>query len=275
MDIDAKYPALSELAVANSLNLSTIADSAHDHDEYLTLADCCQLARDEAPRWSVDHYHYLATLNLFLKLLPNYVTNSVKSSFKNIWERLYKRSNSAFLDVLAEATWVIHLHSIVADFKIDVPFNTPDGTKDADIKLCSNGNAIWLDVVNVQLTPLLNEKYPRFVCFKTEIAQERILSKLCYRAVKKYNKKFKEALVSGSLHNASVGILICIVKSAKNVIPPFIGELKEGIPVPPPSGLFSKTRPGLNLVKVFNLGQKDGQEHLEPIPVFEWVNAIY
>lgn len=261
MDLDLNYPALSRLANDNGLSLSAIAATARDHDGYITLADCCQLASRNAP----DCYHYLATLDRFSELLKNDA-----QSRKTVWKKIYRQKESSFLDAIAEAAWVIYFDSIGAKYEVEVPFSNDPNSKNADIKL---GN-IWLDVVNIKLRPLSKTRESGLVFPNSEVAQKNLLLELRKRAIKKYNEKFKGVIELGLLSNPSVGILICIIKSEKAVIFPFMHEIMEGIPIQIPPDLFSKSPRGLNVVQVFRLAPKDQHGYLEPKVIFNWQNEI-
>jgi len=163
-----------------------------------------------------------------------------------------------------------------ADFTIEEPFDKSDTkSKNADIKLRLDGKEIWLDVVNIEFSPLGLKQGMRSVSFNTSIAQEQLLLKLKKRAIEKYNKKFKNAIKSGALQNANVGVLMCVIKSERDVMLPFMYELSEGITIFPPVDVFSESSVGLNFILIFRLGPKENCEYLEPIPIFQWFNTDF
>jgi hypothetical protein len=267
MDLNAAYPALSRLAIANRKTLADIADTANHHDNYITFRDCLKFALNDFPGWSVDFYHYLSTLNEFISILPS----DTKVQRKE-WNRINRTNESAFLDVVAEAAWTIHFHDKSLAYSRDVEFNASQpNSGDADFRLNLGSLDLWLDVVNIELAPLKSNSGPRSNSFNIAVAQERLLSKLAERAVKKYNKKFKPHIMSGSIQNASVGILMCIVKSEQHVILPFAYEFEHNMYVPPPNNIFSDQHPGLDVIWVHRLSPRNSQGYLVPRPLFCWL----
>ena len=267
MDIDSKYPALSRFARTQGRTLKQLAKEAQPHDDYLKLTDCCQFVVNKVPRWShADCYNYLATIDeLFNRLGPN------QELQKKFWNKLRGRgSSSTFLDTISEAAWALYFSDEGRTYSIEVPFyDSNQKTKDADISVSIDGSDLWLDVVNVEFRPLSAKRNNNFFMPSVEKSQKYVISKLKKKAISKYDKKFKHAILSGTLTGASVGVLICISKSEASVMLPF----RENLHQPPPIDLFSDNRPGLNVVCVHTLAACANADYLLPLPIFTWARS--
>ncbi len=274
MNIDLQYPALSSLAQTQGYTLQQLAiDACPQTDKLLRLCDCCQMARDDYPHWRVDHYHYLATINEFIRLLQ---VQGNKQAQVKVWQKLvsqklFKRTPSTFLDTVAEAAWAIHFFNGSWQIKLEVPFkpkgaNSKD-TKDADVVLIIKGKEFWLDVVNVELQDIHRSKD---IIYIDQRSKEAVISVLADRAIKKYAGKFSKAVRSGSLQGASTGILLCFLKSEKHVIPPLLFDHLHGTDIPPPPNLFSEKNIGLDMVLAGTLTPSHDKEYLQTEPILKW-----
>lgn len=275
MDIGQKYPALSRLASTQGFTLEKLAEEASPQDGvYLRLCDCCKMVKEDWPRWRVDPYHYLATIDKFLKF-----TNGTPAATK-IWnkltsKRLFQKAPSIFLDTVAEAAWALHFFNKQLKFNLEVPFDRSDpNSMDADILLELDSRKYWLDVINVEFMPL-RPLPPRDAARPGLVrwSMDTVIEKIASRAIKKYNGKFRKALLSGSLKGASTGILLCFVKSELQVIPPILPHLNEKLP--PPSALFTPRNVGLDLVFGYTLIPSPEDEYLLPHTFFEWIRKAY
>jgi hypothetical protein len=254
MNVDFQYPALSSIAKTQGFTLQQLAENAClQSDKLLRLCDCCQMARDDYPHWRVDHYHYLATIDEFIKKLQGNDHAQMMIWQKLVSDKLFRKTPSIFLDTVAEAAWAIHFINGGWQIKLEVPFQN----KNADIVLVIKGKEFWLDVINVELHHIHRSK-------------EGIISAIAKRAIKKYTNKFKKAVLSGPLQGASTGILLCFLKSEKYVVPPLLIDYLHGAELPPPPELFSSKNIGLDMVWGHTLTSLHDKEYLQPEPLIKW-----
>lgn len=92
------------------------------------------------------------------------------------------------------------------------------------------------------------------------------------RAHRKYDDKFKRYVNSGALQGKHTGILLSILKAEKELLLPLFIDLQFDSGTPPPSGLFTESRPSLASVTVTNFVRLEGTEHLMPNVLFNWMN---
>lgn len=274
MNVDDRYPALSSLAQCQGCTLNALGKGSQRVDnKYLRLNDCCDMVLNDSPRWSVDPYHYLATLDEFAKRLQG--DDSVR---RKIWDKLVGGSPvgggpSVFLDTVAEAAWYLYFLDSGQSPVLEEPFDPSNpNSKDADIVLTLNGTKCWLDVLNVDFNggslPSANPN----TSFIGRPTREDIEAQLVKRATKKYDTKFKDAVKTGHLQNASVGILLCLMKSEPKIISSFFVDLENGTELPPPTNLFGDRRPKFWLVWVNTLRPRLNSDVLQPLPILTWVN---
>lgn len=268
MNIDAKYPALARMARSQGYTLEALGRGAHfKRDKYIGLADSCDLALKDSPLWAnADHHNYLATLDAFVnRLLPNNV------ACKKIWGKLVGAS-SAFLDTVVEAAWALHFWDNNVHAVIEKPFNPSYArSKDADLFVTIDGRNFWLDALNVGPNrPYLPapKAIPRWVGLAPF---EEVASKLAWRAKTKYKEKFKDAIRSGQLQRSSVGVLLCILKMEKVVLPQFLADPLMNAKMPPPAILFDEQSPFFDLVSVHTLRGNDDTNLLRPVGILEWI----
>ncbi len=258
MNIDFQYPALSSLAQSQGATLEQLALSACPQtDKLLRLCDCCQMARDDYPRWRVDYYHYLATIDELIRRLQCNKLAQIKVWQKLVSQNLFRKTPSIFLDTVAEAAWAIHFINGGQQVKMEMPFETGTNSKDADVVLIIKEKEFWLDIVNVELHHIHRSR-------------EAIISALANRAIKKYTDKFKKAVLSGSLQGASTGILLCFLKSEQSVIPLLLLDYLHGADIPPPPNLFSESNIGLDMVWAHTLTPSPDKEYLQPEVLLKW-----
>jgi hypothetical protein len=265
MNVDQKYPALARLAQSQGYTLEKLAlEASPQDDSYLRLCDCCKMALYDWPRWRIDIYHYLATIDKLIRCLDGKLHKKVKLWNKLYSKGLFQKTPSIFLDTVAEAAWGIHFFGSHYEFSMETPFDPADPTsKDADIVLNLEGMQYWLDVLNVEFAPLPTAALDGVVSG----SKDAVISELARRAIKKYRDKFKKAILSGPLVGASAGILLCFLKSEQQVIPPILPYI--GQEFPPPLGLFSEKNIGLDLVYAYTLAPSN-DEYLQPHIYFKW-----
>lgn len=267
MNIDLQYPALSSLASTQGYTLEKLAlESSLQDDIYLRLCDCCKMALDKCPRWRVDIYHYLATIDELIRCLNGKPREQAKLWNKLISKKLFQRTPSIFLDTVAEAAWGIHLFKSQYEFSMETPLDPSDpNSKDADIVLTIKNKCYWLDVLNVEFAPI-SATVPGEL---SRGSKDSVIAVLAQRAIKKYRTKFKKAVLSGPLFGASIGILLCFLKSEQQVIPPILPYLNQT--VVPPAGLFSEKNVGLDLVYAYTLIPTADGDYLQPKTYFQWI----
>jgi hypothetical protein len=270
MNVDAQFPALSFLAQSKGREktLNQLGKDAHPKDDkYLGLADCCQAVLNDRPRWVVDEYNYLATLNEFISRLPD--NPGVR---KKIWDKLKNIGHpTAFLDTVVEAAWALYFwdNSIPTDgLEMQLDPSKPKG-KDADIVLTCKGIKYWLDAYSVQLDQQLEYLISSMKARKvSRPPYQEIITELTAHAKKKYDDKFKATVNSGSLRGSSVGVLLCVLKAEKIVIPPLSHTLGVEESLPPE---LSETCPGLDIVWIHTFRLRKGSDLLKPIQIRKWI----
>jgi hypothetical protein len=255
LDIDNKYSALSSLVSSQSngrYNLYKLGKGAQNlGDRYLNLSYCCYEIINNAPRWPAgDSYNYLSTLDAFAKNI-----NNDTNTCKKFYDKLIKRgSESAFLDTIVEATWAVYFWNSGFVPVLEKPFDpTNPHSKDADLVISLNGIEYWLDILSVDLDGSNSSGVKLANSTIGRPSREGLLAELTKRSKRKYDKKFKNAVRMELLKTAHVGVLLCIFKSDKYIIPSFFPDLEEGIDFPPPAKLFGNQRPRLNLIWVHTL----------------------
>lgn len=264
MDIDTKYPALSSLARSQGYTLKQIGKGAQNiPNRYLRLADCCEMALKDYPRWpSCDAYNYLATLDRFLMLTPEHPL-----SHQKIWRKLVGGSESIFLDTVVEAVWAIHFWDSGLAALLEQPLDPSNPiSKDADLVVTLGETRYWLDALSIDMPST-----PSHLIWRPTL--EMRLMELVKRAQKKYDNKFRKAVKSGCLKMDSTGILLCIVKSEREIIPQFIGQFNENTESLIPSNVFNDNRPKLDLIWIHTIRPSKSSDVLEPISLQKWMRA--
>jgi hypothetical protein len=267
--LETKYPALSDLALSQGSSFTALVEASTVHSQMLRLSDCCLMGALDAPRWgNCDHASYLATLELMVTILPE-----EGASRKKLWKKISTGSESKFLDTVAEAAWAIHFSSRGILFTFEEPLDPGDAMpKDADFVLRRDGKTLWLDSYSIQfnqpptVTPRL--AFPFMVGRSREISMNVFQA----RAHRKYDDKFKWHVNSGALQGQHTGILLSILKAEKELLLPFFMDPQFDSTSLPPSGLFTENRPGLASVTVTNFVRVEGNEHLSPNMLFNWMN---
>ena len=237
-DLDAMYPELSRLARAHGYSLASLARPTPAAERFIRLSGCCYMVSNEWPRHGADAYNYLATVNALAGHLVD------QDARERLWRKLVGGTPTAFLDVVVEAAWALYFWRRGIPASLEETFDPANpASKDADVAVVLDGAKHWLDVVNAKV-----EGRNPF---------ERV-------AERKYRDKFHTAVQSGLLRGASLGILICILKSEEVIAPfPIAGR------PPAPPGLFARC-PGLNLVLFHLLRSGDRDDVLWPLPVLRW-----
>ncbi|MBK3843667.1 hypothetical protein [Paraburkholderia aspalathi] len=257
---------MSKLAVNDKKTLDSLGEaSSAQHEEYLTLGDCCWFALNEKLGWGgPTPCNYLSTVDEFAKSLGEV------ESWK-FWRRLYRGRQSAFLDVLSEAAWGIHFRDYGYPAQFEAPFGDhPVESKDADFSVLLEGEKWWLDVISLGVekpTPPANQHVAASVGRRdvTSIAAE-----LGRKARNKYKRKFKDAVRSRSIHDCRIGILVCVLKRESSILQPFLAlETTDEVCVP--AGVFDDEHPGLDLVAVHTLRASAESDVLRPVPLCTWV----
>jgi len=269
LDVDARYPALSSLAESQGRTLNTIAKGAHLSDlRYLRLADCCNLALSDSPRWGIDAYNYLATIDEWVRRFE-----SDALACKKVWQKLVGGSPSVFLDTVVELAWGLYFLDQGLPVSLEHQFDPLDPTsKDADVVVTWGGTKYWLDILNIGPNkpdpPLETQGAP--LIWRPTAGRDEVAVSLSNRAKLKYDDKFKSAVRSGSLVGSSVGVLLCVLKVEKSVIPQFFSALVHRLETPPPPGLFDEQHPGLSVVWVHTLRARDKSDLLQPSSIVKW-----
>lgn len=267
--LEARYPALSDLALSQGTSLKALVEASTNHSQMLRLSDCCLMGALDAPRWgNCDHASYLATLEQMVTILPQ-----AGASRKKLWKKISTGSESKFLDTLAEAAWLVHFSSRGVPFTFEEPLDPGEAmSKDADFVLRRDGKTLWLDSYSIQVNQPPTAA-PR-LAFPFMVGRSREISMNVFRARahRKYDDKFKWHVNSGALQGQHTGILLSILKAEKELLLPFIMDPQFDSAVSPPSGLFTENRPGLASVTVTNFVRLEGTEHLSPNVLFNWMN---
>jgi hypothetical protein len=94
-----------------------------------------------------------------------------------------------------------------------------------------------------------------------------LAAKLADKAREKYGKKFWQAVKFGSLKGCRVGVLLCVLKSEKVVLPSVLPNL-HNVEIPP--SLFDASSPGLDLVWVHALRPHTDSGILQPVLLAKW-----
>lgn len=256
MDVDSKYPALSALAQTEGHSLCALGASAASEGKYFRLSGCCHWVLNELPHVNApDPYSYLATIDALLRRIPN-----ESLMCRKVWKKLVGGVPSAVLDMVVEASWILHFWDSGHQATIEEPFDPADpNSKDADIVVMLDSSKHWLDVLNISLAGP-NESI---------ISNEKtdLVSVFANRAKRKYKDKFRAAVISGIINHASVGILLCILKSEEAMVP-FLTSTPT-----PPSKLFGPSSPGLNIVWTHTLRTDQNSDVLRPFPIIKWSRA--
>jgi hypothetical protein len=266
-DVDKLYPALSALAEGQikGCTLNALGKCAHQKDcRYLRLADCCDMVRNGWPRWSVDPYHYLATLDQFVSTFNNDL-----AARRNVWRKL-SGSPSQFLDTVVEAAWALQFR----DSGLSVAIETPFDSKNADFLLTHNGNSYWLDVLSVDVNKRdsCTEK-PADSVAKQRGSEKSTTSIIVGKATEKYRSKFREAVKCGSLKGSSVGVLLCVMKSERAVLSPLLPNALGSAESSLVHAMFDKQDPAFTLVLVHTLRPREHSDLLQPVPVAKWTRS--
>jgi hypothetical protein len=261
MDVDARYPALAALAQLQGHTLNKLAKNAAEHRGYVVLSDCCQVVfNDLREDWPLGAYNYLATLDELIRKL-----GVASPECRKIWQKLNNGPPSKFLDKVVEAAWALYFWDNGHAVSLEKQFDPLDkNSKDADVVVTLEGIERWLDVSSVDIGE------PACAPFLPLRSREELIDILADRARKKYREKFKDAVRSGPLRGCSVGVLLCMLKSVKEMTMQF---WMDGVKPPPPSGLFSaEETPGLDLVYVcgFYCDQKSDILRPDRDRGFEW-----
>jgi hypothetical protein len=206
---------------------------------------------------------YLKTLESFLALY-----DSDKGVPKRTWRKLGTRP-SGFLDMVVEAAWALHIVKRPFSLRLEVPFDPskPRG-KDADLVLKTDQASVWMDVTSVDF----NEN-------KSFVAQsqqggvprprpEVIRNALVDRACNKYSDKFSQAIRNGHLTVATVGILLCVLKSEAIVLHSLMNTISNTFESLPSD--LKQRAPGLSFVVIHRLAAPSGCDLLEPYPFLVW-----
>lgn len=267
--LEAKYPALSNLALSQGSSFKALVEASTEHSQMLRLADCCLLGALDAPRWgNCDHASYLATLELMVTTLPQEGT-----SRKKLWKKISTGSESKFLDTVAEAVWLVHFNSRGVPFTFEEPLDPGEAMpKDADFVLRQDGKTLWLDSYSIQINQPSSVAPGLAFPFMVGRSREISMNVFRARAHRKYDDKFKWHVTSGALQGQHTGILLSILKAEKELLLPFFMDFQFVSAVPPPPGLFTENRPGLASVTVTNFVRLEGNDHLSPYVLFNWMN---
>jgi hypothetical protein len=264
MDVDAQFPSLSSFVQSKTKRALNQygAGCKPKKGDYWNLESSCWAVLTDRMRWKCDPYQTLKTLDEFIRRLPP------KTPTHTIWIKISAKG-SGFLDTVVEATWALYFWANGNDVTLEQPLdpNKPKG-KNADLVVTLNGIKHWLDATSIKLNesdfPVPTVTKP-FVQMRPDAD---LLAKLADKARDKYEEKFGTAVRSGLLKNASLGVLLCVVKSEQEVLPAFnFGFLS---PPPPPPGLLDDKRPGLNLVWVHSLEPSQDSDILQPWVIAKW-----
>ncbi len=265
MNIDALYPALSSLA--QSKGRGTLKECGArgnpKSDKYWNLDDSCWSVLNKQPRWRCDPYQTLKTFDEFIGRLP---ANS--PTRRKIWDKIVG-NESAYLDAVVETAWALHFWDNGKTALLEVPFDSANPkSKDADVVVTLDGVKHWLDATSIKLNendfPVPTVNNP-FVQIRPD---DDVLARLASKARNKYEEKFGAAVRSGLFKEEFLGVLLCTLKSEKEVLPVFDFGLLP--PPPPPPGLLDDKRPGLNLVWVHTLNPSQDSEILQPWVISKW-----
>ena len=271
LNLEVKFPALSELAKLNKCSLETLAVSAKIHPGYITFSDACQIARDQHGSWShADTKDYLGTLDLFLAKHP--MSTKTRRTF---WRRLYAGSGSQFLDIICEAAWGLYFVHLDINFIYEAPLNPRRrGGRNADFRIDRPEGPFWLDVVSGEVErPDQPRRYHSFAGSAfSPYSRETTVAIASQKAAAKYRAKFESALHTGSLRGDSVGVLLGFSKMEKQLLPGLMVDLLTHNPAPPPSGLFGHGHPGLIVAWGFTLARAKAGTHLVPSLIFPWTH---
>lgn len=262
--VEAKFPALADLARRHESSLSAQIEAATDHKEALKFSDCCLLEAVGFPHWGhCDFAGYLATFERMVAILLPMGADS-----KKLWAKIKNPSEEKFLDAVAEAVWVVRYQELGLDFSYEAPLDPLKAmSKDADFRIETDDGPLWLDSVAITIPKSEPNNYP-FIVGRSVGISVNVFAK---RAKGKYDKKFKDEVENGALKGHRTGILLNLLKAEQELLFPFhVGGLEEVNPGPP-NGLFTEDRPGLVCVMVANCVRPAGQEHLTPNVIIKWI----
>jgi hypothetical protein len=268
LDVDARYPFLSALAKSQGYSLNALGKGAQPSDQkYLRLTDCCSLVLTDSPRWAIDAYDFLATIDEWVKRFQGDTI-----ACQNVWRKLLKGGPSTFLDTIIEIAWALRFMDQGAPVSLEVKFDPSNPhSKDADLVVELDGRKYWLDVISVGLNQPEAPSRSSVISSMWRPSREQIAASLAKRAERKYSEKFKDAVRAGSLAGNSVGVLLCVLKSQMAIIPQFYAALMNNIETPPPPGLFGDHNPGLEIVWVHTFGKRDNSELIGPSTLAKWM----
>ncbi len=262
--VEAKYPALADLARRHQSSLADQIEDASNHKGPLLFSDCCLLDAIGAPHWGhCDFASYLATFERMVGIVVPMGTDT-----KKLWSKIKNPSEAKFLDAVAEAVWVVRYHELGLNFAYEAPLDPQKAMpKDADFRIETADGPLWLDSVAIATPKTEQNSYP-FILGRSVGISMNVFVK---RARGKYDKKFKDEVDNGALKGQMTGVLLNLLKAEQELLFPFnIGGLEEANAVPP-DGLFTEERIGLACVMVANCVRPDGQEHLTPNVIIQWV----
>jgi len=266
-NLDAHYPALSSLAQAQPrpLTLRQIGQMcagegpSGPHRGLPGLADCCRDVLAGIPRHGdCDAYGYLATLDACVRQLP--IDHPARQS---TWSKISGDGRS-FLDAVAAAAWVVQLWAVDLAARPDEPFPQPS-TAAADLVVSLDDGPYWLDALGIDYAP--NAFYGLPADGRAAVpdpTRAELLDELGELVIKRYDRKFREAVTGGSLAGQSVGVLVCLAHADDGVV-------RQLIAAQPPAELFSPDMPGLDLVWVHSLRASRHSDILEPVTLLEWM----
>src|SRR5262249_26849742 len=142
---------------------------------------------NDTPRWIIDSYNYLATIDEWAKRFQNDTATCEK-----VWSKLLGGSPSVFLDTLVELVWVLYFMDQGFPVSFEAKFDplNPD-SKDADLLVTMEGKKHWLDVASIgHQQAELPARVAPIVAMWGRPSREQTAAALAKRAERKYIEKF-------------------------------------------------------------------------------------
>jgi hypothetical protein len=257
---DEEFPALSAMARSNGHSLRALTEEADlgDENRVLTLREWCYLWMREDGPWPS---YYLGTLEQFVRSIP-----MSASPAKALWHKLAAPRSSEFLDTVVEAAWYLHLSKTGSAPKLEEPFlpNEPSAGN-ADFVITRGDRTYWLDSTSINPSELDPPNECGFVP-----SASRAAALFANRARRKYDRKFRKHVEAGRLNGAYVGILLCVLKGERVVLPPLLFGHESS--VPPPVDLFDDRYSALVVVAIHSL-RADAGGILRPLSHLLWARS--
>jgi hypothetical protein len=267
--LEVDYPLLAALVSTHGRTTLEALAKPPAARKPINLGSASWLAREaeSTTGGAGDGLTYLKTFEAFLSLFPEN-----EAARESLWKKISNPAGSSFLDTVGEAAMAVHLRRNGSVVSVEVPFDPSiPGGKDADIVLDIGGTRYWLDVISIlPPEPVLDlepDGSPFPLRSRAELAEE-----FARRISTKYLAKFSEAVATGPLAKAPVGVLVCLLKYEQAIVP-FLPELLTGTEISdqPPEWLW-RDHPNLVLGWVHTLrATADGL--LAPVPVLKWSHA--